>query len=252
MATTHKVLLIEDDEDLRQCLRELLSEHYLVFTANDGVEGVAVAKQHHPTVILLDLMMPRSDGFETLKFLREDPETRATPVLILTALSDLNVRLRTFNLGADDFMSKPMNTEELLARIASKIRLLESLTPKKRTDALIQCGNLSMNPRSLEVRIGDDVVPLSLLEFNLVRYFVKHKDKLRTRRQILEAVWSNREISERILDPHILLIRRKLKGFDHQIATVYGGGYILKSPRHLVEGAGATGSDVGSVAPELE
>src|ERR1041385_7032397 len=117
-----KVLVVEDDEDLRDSLATLLQDEYEVVTACNGDEGIAIARQQRPAVILLDILMPMKDGFETIACLREDRSTRNIPIVMLTAASGLQQRVKAFNLGADDFIPKPFEPEELLARLQAKIR----------------------------------------------------------------------------------------------------------------------------------
>jgi DNA-binding response OmpR family regulator len=229
-ATLPKLLVVEDDSDLRETLRDIFKDGYDVLSACDGIEGLAVALKEQPSAIILDVVMPRSDGFAMVTELRKGVETKHIPVLMLTALSDLQNRLKAFEMGADDFLAKPFNPEELRVRIAAKIRRLSPKSEAKKSSSLIECGNLILDPRSLDVTVAGRPVKLSVLEFNLVRYMVKHRNKLRTRKQILSAVWKDPEASERLLDPHMMMIRRKLEGFDHEIASIYGGGYILREP----------------------
>src|SRR6185295_9014289 len=119
-----KLLVVEDDRDLRESLRDLLSDRYDVISASDGVEGLEVALREQPKAIILDALMPRCDGFALVEELRKGDETKHIPVLMLTALSDLQNRLKAFELGADDFLAKPFNPDELRVRIEAKIRRL--------------------------------------------------------------------------------------------------------------------------------
>lgn len=231
MIKAHEVLIIEDDQDLRESLKIALSPIYQVFTSPNGIEGVEVAKTIQPSIILLDILMPNQNGFDTISVLRNTSETVKIPILMMSVISTSPDRVRAFNLGADDFLVKPFGTDELLARVASKIRLIETLSSKTSKKNFLKCGNLKMDLESLEVTIANNSIQLSYLEFCLLKYFIKHINKLRTRRQILDAVWKSKDASERILDPHIMLIRRKLIGFDHEISSIYGGGYILRPLR---------------------
>jgi DNA-binding response OmpR family regulator len=234
MERTYKILVVEDDLDLRESLKDLLRGQYTVFTASNGEEGIEIAKATTPTIIVLDLMMPKQDGYEALELLRSDSDMCKIPVLMLTGLNAAASRIRAFELGADDYIGKPFEPEELLARVKAKIRLVEAFAPQKRV-ALTQCGNLTLNSKSLDVRVSDKPVKLSFLEFNLLSYLVRHRNKLRTRNQILDAVWRTEYSSNRILDPHITVIRRKLADFDHEIVAVYGGGYMLRARPDALE-----------------
>src|SRR4051812_2418681 len=124
----HKVLVIEDDPDLRECLRDLLSDGYQVFTAADGTEGVQVARRETPNVIVLDIMMPKMNGYAACEELRQDQSTSRIPILMLTGADQSESRIKAFRLGADDFIAKPFIPEELRARVEAKIRFTQSLT----------------------------------------------------------------------------------------------------------------------------
>jgi two-component system phosphate regulon response regulator PhoB len=130
-----------------------------------------------------------------------------------------------FDLGADDYVVKTTRPRELVARILSKIRRIEE---REEDPELITCGNLILNTRKLEATINSRPLPLSVLEFNLLRFFVANKDRVMSRQQILEGVWKDAVVSNRTIDTHMVYLRKKLVGFDHILATVYGAGYILR------------------------
>ena len=227
MADQYKILIIEDEKDIREPLIELLQdEGYKVLAAHDGVEGVRLAQIEQPDLILLDILMPGLDGISACTSLRNHEKTKRIPVIMLTALRDELQRIGAFTAGADDFITKPFSTQELLVRVGSKIRRIREQNSSG--DSILKCGNLTVNKDSLEVRVGGQLVTLSLLEFNLLKYLVENKGKLCSRQSIVEAVWGDATVSVRLLDPHILSIRRRIKGCDHDIFTIYGGGYIFK------------------------
>ncbi len=232
-----KVLIVDDEPEIRDLLKTVLDERYEVFLGNNGTDGLKLAREKKPDVIVLDVMMPVMDGFSTCQALRSQEETRRIPIIMLTALKDSSDKVKAFNAGADDYVAKPFYPDELMARIDSKLRRAsESRTDKPATTAagaapsprMIVCGNLSLDCESMEVKIDGKDVVLTMLEFNLLKYFIENKGKLRSRDQILESVWNSTTISGRILDPHVLALRKKTEGFDHALCTVYGGGYILK------------------------
>jgi DNA-binding response OmpR family regulator len=230
MNNATRLLVVEDDESLRESLAVLLRDEYDVFTAGDGIEGITMAKLLKPSIILLEARIPRKDGFSTVLDLRKEEETRKIPIVMLAALADVDQRVKAFQLGADDFITKPFEPDELLARLEAKVRLVRNILQhtKKSRKAVLDCGNLTADLSNLEVRVDGRDVRLSVLEFKILVYLIKHRKQLRSRRQILEAAWKAKGLSERLLDPHMLLIRRKLKGFDHEIASIYGGGYIVR------------------------
>src|SRR4051812_4688053 len=138
-STLPKLLVVEDDTDLRESLCDLLSDRYDVLTASDGVEGLALAVKEQPSAIILDICMPGPDGFAVVDELRREVETRDIPVLMLTAVSDLQNRLKAFEMGADDFLAKPFNYEELLVRIAAKLRRARPGSAEKKSSGAIEC-----------------------------------------------------------------------------------------------------------------
>jgi DNA-binding response OmpR family regulator len=224
---------VDDEPEIRELLKTVLEERYEVFLGSNGSEGLKLALERHPDVVVLDIMMPVMDGIATCQALRGQVGTRDIPVIMLTALKDSADKIKAFKAGADDYVAKPFYPEELMARIESKLR--RASESRSATDSplvagakVVVCGNLSLDTESMEVKIDGKEVVLTMLEFNLLKYFIESKGKLRSREQILEAVWNSTTVSGRILDPHVLALRKKTEGFDHALCTVYGGGYILK------------------------
>jgi len=219
-----KLLLIDDEEDSLFLLKKVIGDHYSLAFAPNAEEGIKAARTVQPDLILLDLVMPGTDGVAACHALRSNEATRHIPVVMLTGDNSEEQRIRSFEVGADDFISKPFKVKELVARIKSKLRRLEE---RNGGDALV-CGNLTMNLRNLEVTLEGKLVPLSVLEFNLLRFFVQNPERLVSREKILEAVWRDSVVSFRTVDTHMVSLRKKLKGFDHTIATIYSAGYVLK------------------------
>lgn len=226
MSQKRKLLIIDDDSENREFLDSILSQHFEILLAADGNIGIGLAKTHQPDLILLDITMPNLDGFAACEILRSGESTRHIPVIMLTAADDSENRTQAFNRGADDFIARPFRTKELVARILSKVRRLQE---REGEGDYLRCGNLQLNLPKLEVTVAARVVPLSLLEFNLLRHFVENKNRVLSRERILESVWRDSVVSDRTVDTHIAFLRKKLgAGFDHAISTVYGAGYVLK------------------------
>lgn len=222
---TRNILIIDDDADNRELLQEFLRPQFQVLQATDGEEGLRLARSRLPDLILLDIRMPKVDGIQTCDQLRQNEATRHIPVIMLTGADDSESRVQAFSRGADDFVSRPFRSDELIARIQSKLRRIEE---REGTSKTLVCGNLTLDLPKIEARIADRHAPLSVLEFDLLKYFVQNKEQVMSRERILEAVWRDSVVSDRTVDTHIALLRKKLKGFDHAIGTVYGAGYILK------------------------
>lgn len=225
MDTRHTVLIVDDEADNRELIEHILSSKFNVIMAADGEEGVRIARASQPDLILLDITMPKMDGIAVCETLRNNEATRHIPIIMLTAATDLDAKVKSFMTGADDFLSKPFKPQELMARVVSKVRRIEERQGK---DESLACGNLVLNMRKLEASINGNPLTLSVLEFNLLKCFVQNKDRVMSRDRILEAVWRDSIVSDRTVDTHIVSLRKKLTGFDHEISTVYGAGYVLK------------------------
>jgi DNA-binding response OmpR family regulator len=225
MPDKRKVLVIDDERDNRELIHQILSDRFNVLMAKDGEEGILVARSELPDVILLDITMPKMDGIAVCEALRSNEATRHIPIMMITASVDLDARVQSFMTGADDFLSKPFKSKELIARVVSKIRRVEE---RVGSDENVGVGNLVLNLKKLEAVIDGKAIQLSVLEFNLLKCFVQNKDRVMSRERILEAVWRDSVVSDRTVDTHIVSLRKKLSGFDHNIATIYGAGYILK------------------------
>lgn len=225
----HKILVVDDEKEICELIGDFLKKDYDVVYAHSGLEAVDLAKKKEPSLVILDILMPEVDGHMTCEYLRKNPRTENIPVLILTALKDTNTKVKAFDAGADDFLSKPFHPDELLARVHSKIRRWGNAGQKKASFAQVMvCGNLKLNPENKEVTVSSKEVKLTTFEFQLLSYFLQNRDKFKTRKEIVENLWKKPHPSVRALDPHILSLRKKLRHFDHQIVTVYGNGFILK------------------------
>ncbi len=221
-----KILIVEDDQEQREMLEDILTERFHVFLASNAEQGMEIARSENPDVVLLDIRMPGTSGLTLCQQLRDDPATRQASVIMLTGVDDTESRIQAFSYGADDFISRPIRTKELIARIQSKLRRLEEReTPQQ----LIVCGNLSLSCAKYEVRIGDKPIPVSVLEFNLLKFLVENRDRVVSRPEILEKVWSGAKVSARTVDTHMACLRKKLEGFSYPLSTIYGAGYVIKT-----------------------
>jgi DNA-binding response OmpR family regulator len=210
---------------MRIALLDILdSEGYRVQTADDGADGLDRALAEKPDLILLDIMMPKLDGYELAKRLRT--EKIRTPVLMLTAKDSVPDIVRGLDLGADDYMTKPFSFEELLARLrAVKRRALAA----EQTN--LSVGDLVLDPASREVSRGDVRISLTRTEYNLLERLMYRAGKVVSRRSLIEAVWGfDREIEENTLDAFMHLLRNKIDppGKTKLLHTVRGVGYTIR------------------------
>jgi DNA-binding response OmpR family regulator len=222
-----KILVIEDEKDIRDAIKSMLENNYEIQIAEDGLSGLKSIIRSTPELILLDLNMPYLDGFQVCKALRSDHEFDNLIIIILTAYDTANDRTKAFELGADDYMSKPFDASELVARIQRKLDARKNIE-KDHLEFLL-CGNLEMNLQNFEIFVNKKQVSLSALEFKLLRFFILNKEHLLSKKEIIENVWENQKVAERIIVPHILSLRSKLNGFNYKIHSLYRSGYILKS-----------------------
>lgn len=220
-----KVLIIDDERENLELISEMIRSEFLPFTASSPVEGLKLAVQIQPSAVLLDLNMPEMDGFEVCRRLREQPATRHIPVLMLTQQNGLDSRVKGLDIGADDYIAKPFVVRELLARIRARTRRVDE---KQQSEAEIVVGNLRMDQKSMQVRVADEPIKLTQLEFDLLRYFLERPDQVIDRARLLADLWPDSVVTDRTVDTHVANLRKKIRGFDHSIQTIYGAGYLLR------------------------
>jgi DNA-binding response OmpR family regulator len=220
-----RVLVVEDDEAIADVLRRSLrAEGHEVQSAGDGVEALTVAESFSPDLVVLDLGLPRLDGIEVLKRLRADGDV---PVLILTARTETENRVEGLDTGADDYLPKPFERAELLARIRA---LLRRRPP--RGSASIVVGDLQLNPDTREVKRGEREIELTNREFELLEYLAQNQKLVVSRERLLEDVWGYDPFEQtNTIDVFISNLRRKLEagGEPRMLHTKRGAGYVLKA-----------------------
>ncbi len=217
-----RILVVEDNEDLlRSIVRFLKKEGFTVDESTDGDEGLDLALDNHYDCIVLDIMLPGVDGFEFVQTLRESQIE--TPVLMLTALDAVDDKVKGLSSGADDYLTKPFDFRELLARIKSLIRR-HNLTKGEE----IVFKDLKLNSRSRQATVRDELIRLSKKEFDLLETLLRNPGITFSRDELIERVWENeKEIRSNVVDVYVLYLRNKLKpyGYDKYIETVPGLGY---------------------------
>ncbi len=221
-----KLLIVEDEARMLELLRKGLTEEgHTVACASNGREGLEMARAYEFDVIILDVMMPKLNGYELAEKLRR--QRVATPMLMLTARDTVPDLVRGLDAGADDYMTKPFAFEELLARLrAVKRRAPVPQLPK------LQVGNLSLDPATRHVSRAGVAVLLTRTEYNLLERLMDRAGKVVSRRSLIEAVWGfEREIEENTLDAFVRLLRSKIdiEGQSKLIHTVRGVGYMIRA-----------------------
>ncbi len=222
------LLIVEDEKRMVELLRKGLEEEgHAVFTASDGVEGLELSRSYDLDVIILDIMMPKIDGYELVKRLRADRVP--TPVLMLTAKDSVQDIVRGLDFGADDYLTKPFSFGELLARLRAVKR-----RPPVPQDTTLKVGDLALDPRSREVVRNGVKLALSRTQYCLLEKLMNHAGTVVFRQQLIESVWGfDREIEENTLDAFMRLLRIAVEspGQPKLIHTVRGVGYVIRVER---------------------
>lgn len=221
-----KLLIVEDEARMAGLLRKGLTEEgHVVTCAGDGAEGLELARSYEFDVIVLDVMMPKLNGYELARRLRADKVR--TPILMLTARDAVPDIVHGLDLGVDDYVTKPFSFDELVARLrAVKRRALTAQDPSLRV------GDLVLDPSSREVLRGSERISLTRTEYNLLERLMYRAGKVVPRQSLIEAVWGfDREIEENTLDAFMRLLRNKvdLPGRPKLIQTVRGVGYMIRA-----------------------
>lgn len=229
-AAASRVLVVEDEEALLFTLaHNLRREGYSVMTASRGDDALKLAREQHPDLIVLDVMLPGIDGMQVCRLLRRDTQV---PIIMLTALGGEGDRVAGLDTGADDYMPKPFGMRELMARIRA---LLRRSGPRAKPDlgpTMIVSGDLQIDRDRREVRQGGNVVKLKPKEFELLLFFVQHPGRVFSREQILDEVWGYDFYGgPRTVDVHIRWLRQKIEddpANPTRLRTVRGSGYLFE------------------------
>lgn len=226
-----RLLIIEDEVGIRDGLELFLSKNYELDFADNGVDGLKMAIRRPPDLILLDLKMPEMDGFQVCKAFRNDREFDHIPIIILSAFNNVADRTILYEMGADDYITKPFDPKELVARIQrglnrnGVIKVSNGHSPQ----SLIVHGEVTLDLRNQEFRVGGTLIDLSSIEFKLLHILLLNFNQLVSRDEIVDFVWEKQAVSVRLIDPHMLSLRHKISGQNFAIQAIYGKGYILKA-----------------------
>ena len=232
------ILIAEDEASIVDLASLYLTrEGFTVHAARDGEEALELARRVQPDLVVLDLMMPRVDGWEVCRRLRKESNV---PVIMLTARTDDVDKIVGLELGADDYVTKPFNPRELVARVKAVLR---SAQGGQDPDAAIEVANVRVDPQRREVTVGGAPVVLRGQEFELLLALVHHEGRVMTRDSLLQQAWGYDYMGEsRTVDVHVAALREKLKGATVQIQSVRGLGYKLVAQEGAEDEAGAAGA----------
>lgn len=223
MALNPTILVVEDDADIRQYLVDYLNDNnYVVHALGRGIEAINEIEKINPDLLILDLGLPDIDGKSlTTQIKKNQPEL---PIIILTAHDEPKDIVAGLNLGADDYVTKPFSSEELLARIKARLR-------QNKDTPVLEVADLSLNTDTLDVIRGEDKLQLTPTEFKLLHYLMSNQNRVLTREMILSHVWSySPDVETRVVDVYVGYLRKKVdKGKKKKlIHSVRGFGYTLK------------------------
>lgn len=224
----YKMLIVEDDLNICELIGLYAKkEGYSVVTANDGNEALERFYSEAPAIIILDIMLPKKDGLEVCRTIRQ---TSSVPIIMLTAKGETFDKVLGLEMGADDYMVKPFEMKELMARAKAVLR--RSSVRAEESDDEISVGDLKINQTKHEVSVHGKKIPMPLKEFELLTFLAKNKNKVFSREQLLEKIWGYEFVKDsRTVDVHIKRIREKIESPQNpwQIRTVWRVGYKFET-----------------------
>ena len=225
-----KILIVDDDKNICDLLRLYLEkEGYQTFQAHDGEAALAAYTQNKPDLVLLDVMMPKMDGWEVCRRIRAQGQT---PVIMLTAKGETFDRVLGLELGADDYVVKPFDSKEVVARIKAVLRRCQTSTAAaESTEGVIEFDNLRLDMNSYELKVKGKVVDAPPKELELLNFLASHPNRVFTRDQLLDEVWGFEYYGDsRTIDVHIKRLREKLEGASDKwrLKTVWSVGYMFE------------------------
>jgi two-component system phosphate regulon response regulator PhoB len=224
------ILIVEDEKDIVDLIEYHLKQAgFSVITAFDGSSGLELAKKKRPSLIILDLMLPEMDGKDVCRALKSNPLTQSIPILMLTAKTEEVDRIVGFELGADDYVTKPFSPRELVLRAKAILRRKE-VSPEQ--EKMIQVDDLTIDINRHLVSVKKNPVPLTSTEFKLLVELASHRGRVQTREHLLDKVWGyTYEGYARTVDTHIRRLREKLGPSGDYIETIRGVGYRFREER---------------------
>lgn len=227
-----KILVVDDDASINELIKVNLElEGYKVIQAFNGTKGVALAKQELPALVILDVMMPEVDGFTVAQRIRKNTETSQTPILMLTALSQIDDKVKGFNIGVDDYLVKPFEMEELLVRVRALLKRSGQIPQSAGTRELLTIKEVTLIPDEYSVEISGKVAKLTPIEFDIFNLLFQNNGVAVSSAQLLKEVWGYAPDDDiETIRVHVRHLRAKLEKIANgkkYIYTIYGGGYKL-------------------------
>ena len=225
MTTLQKILVLEDEQSLSFILCDILSAYYEVQLATTNKQAEELLCKTVFDLAVVDLALPDGLALDLIQSIRKKGASyQNLPIIVVSGSNTEEMRCQAFQHGADDFVAKPFSYRELLVRIDQKVRKNDTLY-KSSTRKTV--GNVVLDSSRFEVLVDDKKISTSVLEFNLLKYFIENQNVVISRKQILKNLWNNLHVTERTIDTHVATIRKKINHSALKIETVYGAGYIL-------------------------
>ncbi len=227
-----RILVIDDDLAINELIKVNLElEGHKVIQAFDGTTGFALCKQELPSLVVLDVMMPEVDGFTVAQRIRKNPETSEIPILMLTALSQLDDKVNGFNIGVDDYLVKPFEMEELKVRVRALLKRTKQIPVSASTREILTLGEITLLPEIYSVKIGEKQAKLTPIEFDIFNLLFQNYGNMVSSAQLLKDIWGYSPDDDiETIRVHIRHLRSKLDKISNgkkYIETIYGGGYKL-------------------------
>jgi DNA-binding response OmpR family regulator len=228
----HRIFVVEDDLDISRLIQHnLLAAGYEVQTFYTGSTALSQALQDRPSLFLLDIMLPGTDGFDLCRQIRHHENLARTPIIFLTARADETDRVKGLDLGGDDYITKPFSPRELVARVRTVLRAIRETPPPE----IMRLGDLEIDPSSMTVRVENRTVLTTVREFRLLEYLAAHRGRVFTRDQLLDAVWKETAfVTPRSVDVYVRRLREKIEidpRHPKYLKTLRGIGYRVESPK---------------------
>lgn len=230
----NNILVIDDDVAINELIKiNLELAGYSVIQAHDGIKGFALCKQELPSLVILDVMMPDVDGFTVAQRIRQNDETSQIPILMLTALSQINDKVNGFNIGVDDYLVKPFEMEELQVRVRALLKRTKQIPQSASTRELQTLGDITLLPETYSVKIGEKQAKLTPIEFDIFNLLFQNHGNMVSSAKILKEIWGYAPDDDvETIRVHIRHLRTKIDKISDgkkYIETIYGGGYKLNA-----------------------
>ena len=228
----YKLLVVDDEPKIREVIREYAEFNgYEVMEASDGMSAVGLCKLNQYDLVILDVMMPDVDGFTVAQRIRKNEETANIPILMLTALSQINDKVNGFNIGVDDYLVKPFEMEELQVRVRALLKRTRQIPQSASTRELQTLGEITLLPETYSVKIGEKVAKLTPIEFDIFNLLFQNHGNMVSSAKLLKDIWGYSPDDDiETIRVHIRHLRTKIDKIANgkkYIETIYGGGYKL-------------------------